>query len=74
MPSFYLDLHAGRRQSEVDFLNGAVVRFGQKAGVSTPVNRALNETLLALASGQIQMETYSHQPGKWLQRVHGYSS
>jgi 2-dehydropantoate 2-reductase len=69
MPSFYIDLHAGSSRSEVDYLNGAVVRFGQQALVATPVNRALNETLLALAAGKIPIETYSHQPEKWLDRV-----
>jgi 2-dehydropantoate 2-reductase len=73
MPSFYIDLHAGRQQSEVDFLNGAVVRFGQQVGAPAPVNRALNETLLALAAGQLPMDTYSHQPAKWLERVKDYS-
>jgi len=40
MPSFYIDLHAGRKESEVEFLNGAVVRYGSSTGVKTPVNRA----------------------------------
>ncbi len=69
MPSFHIDLRAGRGQSEVDYLNGAVVRFGRQALVATPVNRALNETLLALAAGKLPLETYSHQPEKWLDRV-----
>jgi 2-dehydropantoate 2-reductase len=69
MPSFYLDLRSGRGQSEVDFLNGAVVRFGQETGVRTPVNRALNETLLALSSGALPLQTYSRKRGDWLQRV-----
>lgn len=29
------------RQTEVDFMNGAIVRMGEKAGVPTPLNRAL---------------------------------
>jgi len=29
------------RQTEVDFMNGAIVRFGEQAGVPTPLNRAL---------------------------------
>jgi 2-dehydropantoate 2-reductase len=73
MPSFYIDLHAGRGQSEVDYLNGAVVRFGEQCGVPTPVNRALNQTLLALASGNLPIETYAHQPLKWLDRVNHLS-
>ena len=48
MPSFHIDLHSGRGQSEVEYLHGAVVRSGQNLGVPTPVNKALTETLLAL--------------------------
>jgi 2-dehydropantoate 2-reductase len=46
MPSFHIDLHSRRGNSEVDYLNGAVVRFGQRAGVATPVNQWLNRMLL----------------------------
>jgi 2-dehydropantoate 2-reductase len=57
MPSFHIDLYAGRGQSEVDYLNGAVVRFGESVGVATPVNRLLNETLLSLTRGEVPLET-----------------
>jgi len=30
-----------RRQTEVDFMNGAIVRMGEQVGVSTPLNRAM---------------------------------
>ncbi len=30
-----------RRQTEVDFMNGAIVEWGEKAGVPTPLNRAM---------------------------------
>jgi 2-dehydropantoate 2-reductase len=66
MPSFHIDLHSGRRLSEVDYLNGAIVRFGAQAGVETPVNRLLNETLLSLTRGEIALETFAHQPEKLL--------
>jgi 2-dehydropantoate 2-reductase len=33
------------RPSELEALNGAVVRFGREAGVVTPVNRFINATL-----------------------------
>ena len=56
MPSFHIDLHSGRGRSEVDYLNGAVVRFGEKFGMPTPVNRLLNETLLRLTRGEIEMD------------------
>ncbi len=69
MPSFHIDLHSGRGQSEVGYLNGAVVRFGEQSGVETPVNRLLTETLTALTQGELPPETYSRQPEKLLARL-----
>ncbi len=66
MPSFHIDLHSGRGKSEVDWLNGAVVRAGEKLGIATPVNRLFNETLLALTHGEIPLGEYSRQPQKFL--------
>lgn len=64
MPSFYIDLHSGRGQSEVDDLNGAVVRFAEKAGLQAPVNACLNELLLKLTRGELPLEEFDHQPDK----------
>jgi 2-dehydropantoate 2-reductase len=69
MPSFYLDLHNGRGQSEVDYLNGAVVRAGQRLGVPTPVNDLLNRTLLALTRGELDIATFAHNPQALLQQT-----
>jgi len=66
MPSFHIDLHAGRGKSEVDYLNGAVVHFGEQLGIPTPVNRWLNHTLLDLTRGNIPLDTYTHQPEKFI--------
>ena len=44
--SMLQDLQAGRR-TEVDALSGAVVDLGQRAGVATPVNRALLDLVRA---------------------------
>ncbi len=66
MPSFHIDLYAGRTQSEVIYLHGAVVRAGQKFGVRTPVNKLLTETLLALAEKRLPLDTYARQPEKFL--------
>ena len=30
-----------RRQTEVDYLNGGIVRFGREHGVPTPLNAAI---------------------------------
>jgi 2-dehydropantoate 2-reductase len=69
MPSFHIDLHSGRGKSEIEYLHGAVVREGEKAGVPTPVNRILTETLLKLTRGEIPLENFAHQPEKLLQLV-----
>lgn len=34
-----------KRRTEIDFINGAVVREGEKAGISTPVNRVLTNLI-----------------------------
>jgi len=69
MPSFHIDLHAGRGKSEADWLNGAVVRYGEKCRVPTPINRLLNETLLALTRGETQLNEYSRRPQKLLAKI-----
>lgn len=69
MPSFHIDLHAGRGKSEVDFLNGTVVRAGQRTHIPTPVNRLLTDRLLALTSGQIPLEEYRGQPEKLIREL-----
>ena len=71
MPSFHIDLHAGRGKSEVDHLNGAVVRAGEKVGIPTPVNRTLTDTLLDLTRGVQAMNDYSRKPEKLLELIPG---
>ena len=65
-PSFLIDLEAGRQKSEVDYLNGAVVRFGERLGVPTPVNRVLNQTLSAIVRGEKDWSEFSGKPGALL--------
>lgn len=67
MPSFFIDYVSGRGKSEVDYLNGAVVRAGEKAGVPTPVNRFLTGTLLGMVEGRIPAGRYDHQPERLLE-------
>jgi 2-dehydropantoate 2-reductase len=37
-----------KRQTEVDFMNGAIAQWGEKIGVSTPLNRALWQLMKGL--------------------------
>ncbi len=69
MPSFHIDLHSGRGKSEVEYLHGAVVRAGKKAGVQTPVNKLFTETLLALTNKEIPLEEFAGKPEKLLARL-----
>ena len=69
MPSFHIDLHAGRGKSEVEWLNGAVVRHGEKSGVSTPVNKQITEILMAMTRGEVPLAEYRGKPDKLLERV-----
>ena len=50
MPSLQIDLAAGRSTSEVEVLNGAIVKAGQKYNIATPVNQVLTETFVCLVS------------------------
>ncbi|MCS6906592.1 MAG: 2-dehydropantoate 2-reductase [Anaerolineales bacterium] len=67
MPSLYLDLKAGKRQSEVDALNGAVVRFGERVHLPTPANRFLWQTLNAMIQGTIPLDAFRYSPQKLLE-------
>lgn len=69
MPSFHIDLNSGRGKSEVDYLNGAVVRFGEKSAIPTPVNRTLRDTLLALTAGEMARQSFARRPEELLEAV-----
>ncbi len=64
MPSFHIDLHAGRKNIEVDYLNGAVVRFGKRLGIRTPANSLLNSVLMGMVEGKIELSQYTKNPEK----------
>lgn len=48
MPSLHIDLHSGKKRSEVGWLNGAVVKLGEQLEIPTPINQLLTETVLSL--------------------------
>jgi 2-dehydropantoate 2-reductase len=74
MPSFYLDLHSGSGKSEVDYLNGAVARFGERLGISTPINHWLNQTLLSLTHGSLPLDKYTLHPDQFLKDVYSFTN
>lgn len=60
-PSLLLDLRAGRKQSEVDVLNGAVVTLGKRCGLPTPGNAWLHEQLGSVVAQQRPWEDFRGQ-------------
>lgn len=46
-PSMLIDIEAKRR-TEVDFINGKIVEYGEQAGIDTPYNRTLRGLVKAL--------------------------
>jgi 2-dehydropantoate 2-reductase len=66
MPSLYLDIVRQRKNSEVEFLNGAVVRQARKLGMEVPVNEALFDTLMGIVRGEISWENHRGQPERLL--------
>ena len=50
MPSLHIDLWNGKRRSEIDELNGAVVRIGAQLKIPTPANALLAATFEDLLS------------------------
>lgn len=64
MPSLYLDLERGRRQNEVNWLNGAVVDKGRDLGIPTPVNHTLQEIVQQIAEDPAQWPAWQNNPAK----------
>jgi len=62
MPSFHIDLYSGRGKSEVDQLNGAVVRAGDKINIPTPVNQLFTRLLCSLINGEEPLKKYANKP------------
>jgi 2-dehydropantoate 2-reductase len=68
-PSLQLGLAQGNPRSEGEFLYAAVARAGAAAGIATPINRALWETLRAIASGEVAWDTYRGKPERLIEAV-----
>jgi 2-dehydropantoate 2-reductase len=69
MPSLQIDLSAGKKQSEVTWLNGAVVRLGQEKGVPTPINQLLTETLVDLVQNPEKRAAWQHNHARLVAAV-----
>lgn len=61
MPSFWLDLAAGRDRSEVGFINGAVADAARRAGLEAPANQVLALALTALTERRLPRDRFSRE-------------
>jgi 2-dehydropantoate 2-reductase len=68
-PSLHMDLAAQRGCSEVDFLNGAVVRHAKALGLAAPVNDGLAQLLGTIVSGETSWEAYRSNPDRLADRL-----
>jgi len=62
LPSFHLDLKAGRPKTEVSYLNGAIARHAEQVGLSALINQKLSAILEAIVAGKVAWEKYRNRP------------
>jgi 2-dehydropantoate 2-reductase len=72
MPSFHIDLAAGKRHNEVLYHNGAVAAAGQQINIPVPVNTALTDILMKLVRRELDWEIYDGNPTKLVHDVETY--
>ena len=61
-PSFLIEIQSGSRNSEVEFLNGVVARFGKEHGIHTPVNSTFTRVLKQILTGEVTWNDFDHKP------------
>ncbi|OGO16638.1 MAG: hypothetical protein A2Z14_18320 [Chloroflexi bacterium RBG_16_48_8] len=67
LPSLHYDI--GRGRSEIDYLNGAVVREGVRMDVPTPTNRFLTDTMRSIVDNASEQEPFRDHPEEFLKRA-----
>ena len=65
-PSFYFDVAQPNGKTEVEYLNGQVVAWGQELEIAVPVNTGLTRTMLDIVHGRERAEDWRRQPEKLL--------
>ncbi|MGE0495826.1 MAG: ketopantoate reductase family protein [Vulcanimicrobiota bacterium] len=68
-PSFLLDLRSGRGDSEVRWLNGAIVEHARELGLRAPVNQALGDILTEIVSGCLDWDQFRDRPSSLVTEV-----
>jgi 2-dehydropantoate 2-reductase len=58
-PSTWQDLYLKRGRTEVEYLNGEIVRLGEKNGIKTPINSLMVKIVNRLAEKRILPGAYT---------------
>lgn len=58
-PSTWQDLYLKRGRTEVDYLNGEIVRLGEKHGIQTPLNSLMVKIVSRMAAERVQPGAYT---------------
>jgi 2-dehydropantoate 2-reductase len=74
MPSFHIDLTAGKGKSEVVYHNGAIAKKGKELGIPTPINTALTEILWKLTVEKLDWREFNGKPSRLVQEVARYEA
>jgi 2-dehydropantoate 2-reductase len=69
LPSLLIDARAGRQQTEVRWLNGAVADRAVTAGVSAPANAVVTRVVAGFANGSVDRSSYRGKPEKLLDEI-----
>jgi 2-dehydropantoate 2-reductase len=74
MPSFHMDLTAGKGKSEVVFHNGAIANAGRQLNIPTPINAALTDILLKLSREELDWRDYDGNAKRLLADMRRYKA
>lgn len=66
MPCLRIDMEKGKNVSEVEFLNGTIVRTAKKMKVAAPVNGFIYDALNRIVEGKIYWEKYKRKIDSFL--------
>jgi 2-dehydropantoate 2-reductase len=69
LPSLLIDARAGRQQTEVRWLNGAVADRAGTCGVAAPANVAVTRVVAGFANGSVDRASYQGRPEKLLAEI-----
>ncbi len=68
-PSLQIDLELKRERSEVSYLNGAAASHAERLGLDAPVNRALENVLLGIATGRLPWSEFRGRPERLIDAI-----